>query len=182
MQVISQLKFNPFFSGSCKLLLPLVSICSKTVFLMVSQRPSVWHRTVNHVGVWSQAWGDLGQPSENQNSRLTVHSSFSLLSGGRSLGCGSFLQIRLCCAGSGMGHSVQMQGTFLLASIQFFLALHSPGVLRPLIWFLEFSQRQFGPYVVVKSVFLQGNVSLKLLTPLSCWYPSLFWNINLYWN
>ena len=57
MQVISQWKLTPF-SGFCKLFLCLGFFCSKTVSLMVSQKPSVWHLTANQVHAWcsESAW------------------------------------------------------------------------------------------------------------------------------
>ena len=37
------------------------------------------------------------------------------------------------------------------------LALYPPEVLKFLDWILEFSERYFGSYIIVKSVFLWGN-------------------------
>lgn len=133
------------------------------------------------LGAQSQAGRNpfLGQPSESQSDRLTAHAFLSLLSREGSLECGSFLYISLYCAGPGR----QMQGTPLLDSVQFSPLYPHLGCCShfPAFWVL---MKAVWACTVVKSVFLQGNVGLRLPTPLCCCYysVSLFWNINSSWN
>ena len=67
---------------------------------------------------------------------------------------------------------MQIKLLFLSVSMPLLLALCSLEVLKLLNWILEFSERYFGSYIIVKSVFLWAKQGLGLLILSSCQYHS----------
>lgn len=74
---------------------------------------------------------------------------------------------------------MQIKWLFLSVSMPLFLALYSPGVLKFLTWILEFSETDFGSYIIVKSVFLWGNKDWDFLFCDLADIPSLSYWDNL---
>lgn len=66
---------------------------------------------------------------------------------------------------------MQIKLLFLSVSTPLLLALCSLGVLKLLNWSLEFSERYFGSYIIIKSVFLWGKTrvgtSYSVILPIS---------------
>lgn len=172
-----------FFSGAHNLLLSLVFAFGTAVSLVTcggtwlcSQPLLTWHPKCTDIPVSTliqarQKPVSWAAPPKKQNLGCMFHSSLSLPK--EKPGFRSFLPIALHCAreGEGLGQAKCSKHPYPLQCL-FFLALCSSGVLQPLNWFLEFSQMQFGPYIVVKLVSLWGNEGLSFLIPPSCWRHS----------
>lgn len=113
----------------------------------------VLHYTRSRV-IGSSPWGS--PPSHSWTIGCMLQSSLSVPRNKHWVEC--FLPFTTRCGGLGEGPwGVKCINFFLSISLRLFLTLSFPGLLSHLNWFLEFSQRLSGPYIVVKSVSLCGN-------------------------